>query len=386
MTPPVARPLKVMHIITDLQVGGAEMMLSRLLAQMDPRRFENQVVSLASEGILGAQIRALGVQVESLGMKPGRFSAAAFLRLVSRLRSDRPDVVQTWLYHADLLGGLAARAAGGLPVVWNLRHSSLEPGSSKRSTRAVVWLLARLSGWLPQRIVSCSLRAEQLHVEMGYPPEKMLVIPNGFDLGLFQPDEQARREVRAELTIPPDAPLIGMAARYNPQKDFHNFLEAARSLSGKDGTVRFLLCGKGADLGNAELTGWLQEYGLKERFTLAGLRHDMPRLMNALDIFSLSSAYGEAFPQTVGEAMACGIPCVVTDVGDSSYLVGETGLTVPPRDAPALAQGWEQMLGLSVAERRSLGEQARQRIQQNFSIAQITRRYEELYRQMAGRP
>jgi glycosyltransferase involved in cell wall biosynthesis len=376
-TPP--GPLKLIHIITSLDTGGAEMMLFRLVAQMDRARFENRVISLIPMGPMGVKIQALGIEVESLGMKPGRFSFRAFFWLVSLLHRERPALIQTWMYHADLMGNLAAWVVGGIPVVWGIHNSTLDPQSSRLNTRAVVWLLARLSCWLPKRIISCSLRARDVHVGIGYYPDKMIVIPNGFDTVMFRQDEQARRDIRVELAIAQDVPLIGMVARYDPQKDFRNFVEAARIISGKNGSVRFLLCGKGADWNNIELVGWLQENGLNGRFTLVGQRDDIPRIMNGLDILSLSSAFGEAFPLTVGEAMACGIPCVATDVGDTAYMIGDTGIVVPPKDPQALADGWERLLRMNPAERRKLGEQARQRIQDDFDLGRIVKQYEQLY-------
>jgi glycosyltransferase involved in cell wall biosynthesis len=176
--------------------------------------------------------------------------------------------------------------------------------------------------------------------------------------------------------------MIGMVARFHPQKDFHNFIEAASIFSGKNRRAQFLLCGKDADWENTKLVNWLAENGLKDRFILTGQREDVPNILNGLDIFSLSS-FSEAFPLTIGEAMACGVPCVATDVGDSAYLIGDTGIIVPPRDPRALSDGWEKILGMSIRERQALGERARRRIQQNFSIEQITQRYEMLYKQVS---
>jgi glycosyltransferase involved in cell wall biosynthesis len=372
---------KVTHVITSLNVGGAEMMLYHLLQHIDHDRFECGVLTLIPIGQVGDKIRALGIPVHSLEMRPGRPSLRALIQLIRFLRLESPDIVHTWMYHADLMGGLAARVVGGIPVVWGIHNSTLGSQSSHHSTRAIVWLLARLSGWLPKWIISCSIRARNVHVGIGYHPEKIIIIPNGFDLGIFHQDIQARNDMRLEMAISQETPLIGMVARYDPQKDFHNFIEAARILLLKNGSARLLLCGKGVDWDNEELVGWLQEYGLDNRFILTGLRDDIPSILNGLDVFSISSAYGEAFPLTVGEAMACGVPCVATNVGDTAYMIGDTGISVPPKNPRALAEGWRQLLSMSPEERHALGERARQRIQQNFNITQIAQRYEALYKQ-----
>jgi glycosyltransferase involved in cell wall biosynthesis len=239
---------------------------------------------------------------------------------------------------------------------------------------------ARLSHWLPARIVCCSEASRQVHRQRGYPADKMLVITNGFDLATFRPDQGARQSVRQELGIPEDAPLIGLVARFDPQKDHRNFLQAAAKLHAQLPESYFLLCGDDLTWENAELVGWIEPVGIRHRCRLLGTREDTPRLTAALDLATTSSAYGEAFPLVIGEAMACGVPCVVTDVGDSAIIVGETGVVVPPRDPQALATGWSQLLlDMSRDERLQLGMAARQRIMERYSMGKIVAQYESLY-------
>lgn len=372
----------ITHLITGLNTGGAETMLYKLLSGMDREAFEPRVVSLTDVGPVGEKIRALGVPVHALGMRRGVPDPRGAWRLTRLLKKDRPHLVQTWMYHADLLGGLAARLAGGvIPVVWGIRHSNLDPEGNKRTTiwttRACAWLSHRL----PAKIVCCSEASRRVHTALGYAAEKMVVIPNGFDLTAFKPDPEVREEVRRELGIPADALLIGLVGRFDPQKDHRNFVAAAALMSAAYPEVHYLLCGDGVSWDNHELAGWIDEVGLRQRFHLLGRREDMPRLTAALDIAS-SSSYGEGFPNVIGEAMACGVPCVVTDVGDSAFIVGDTGMVVPPRNPEALAQAWKKLMEMGPEGRKKLGEAARRRVLENFNLPDIVARYEGLYKEI----
>lgn len=358
-------------------------MLARLLASLSRDEFRASVIALAGWGPVGDVLKTEGVPVRCLGLSPGRVTPAAFFRLAGWLRELRPDVVHTWMYHSDLVGGLAARLAGSPPVVWGIHNSTLDPQHSRRSTLMVVWLLARLSHWLPARILSCSQAARDIHVRRGYCAEKFQIIPNGFDLSQFQPDPQARTSIRAGLGITDQVPLVGLVARYDPQKDHRNFVLAAERLSRRMPGVHFLLCGDRVTWDNPELTGWIDSAGLRNAFHLLGRRADMPAVMAALDVGTTASAYGEAFPQVVGEAMACEVPCVVTDVGDSGFLVGDTGKIVPARDPVALAAGLEEILTLPAEEHQRLGKAARLRVQENFSLGEICEQYSRVYRELA---
>ena len=369
---------KLIHIITSLDIGGAEMMLFRLLKHIDRTRFENQVICLVPVGIVGERIQALGVPVRSLNMLPTRPSLRAFFQLVRLLRRERPAILHTWMYHADLMGGLAGFLTG-IPVIWGMHNWSLDPALVKKSTIQVVHLNAWLSRWIPQRIIVCSDQVRDQHNRIGYDPAKFITIPNGFDLELFRPDASARSSLRKELHLDPDVFLIGLVARFDPLKDHQTFAQAAGLFLNRHPRAHFLLCGPryiGWD--NQRLRRWIEAAGPRANFHLLGQRLDVHIIMNGLDLNTLSSS-GEAFPTVIAEAMACGVPCVATAVGDTAYLVGDTGITVPPKDPQALAAGWERLFDLGALERQALGERARRRIEQHFSIIQITRQYEELY-------
>ncbi len=375
--------MKIVHIITGLNTGGAEVMLRELLRHCPRPEFDSQVISLTDIGPIGQSIRDLGFKVSSLRMRPQLPDPGALWRLSRRLKRLKPDVVQTWLYHGDLIGGLAARLAGIDALAWGIHISQLDAPQSKKSTLATVKAGALLSPFVPKRIVCCAQSALELHERIGYDARKMQVIPNGFDLREFKPDAAARASVRSELNVPLDAALVGLIGRFHPQKDHENFLRAARIVAQSNAQTRFVLIGAGSQWSNVELSGRIESAGLKARFHLLGRRDDMPRLSAALDILALSSSYGEAFPLVVGQAMACEVPCAVTDVGDSADLVGDTGRVVAPRDPQALAQAISELLDLGLEGRRELGKRARRRIEERFLIQSVAARYHELYRELA---
>lgn len=376
-----------MHVITGLGVGGAEVMLHRLLEASNREEDAHEVVSLTDLGEIGGRLLALGVPTIALGMRRSGVRVpdpVRVVRLALLMREFRPDVVQTWLAHADLLGGIAARLARVPRVVWGIHNSTLDPVRTRRTTQWTVAACARLSRSIPDVIVSVSRAARDVHVAAGYDASKFVLIPNGFDLARYRPDPEARREVRAELGLPPDAVAIGLPARYDPQKDHANFVRAAARLAARRPATRFVLCGLDTGEDNAELVALLAEHRLRDRFHLLGRREDMPRVLNALDVASLSSAFGEAFPLAIGEAMACGVPAVVTDVGDCGHLLGDTGRVVPPRDPAALAGAWEALVDLGAEGRRALGLAARERVAANFALPRIAERYAALYRRAAA--
>jgi glycosyltransferase involved in cell wall biosynthesis len=375
--------VKVVHLITGLHTGGAEMMLWKLLSAMDRRRFPSVVVSLLEPGPVAPRIRDLGIAVHTLGMSRGHPSARALLRLRRLLAAERPAVLQTWMYHANLLGEVARWASPVRHTVWNIRGAGLDLSVISRMTSWTIRAGAVLSR-SPSAVVVNSGDGQSGHAALGYRPRRWAVIPNGFDLERFSPDPSARRSLREELGLPGDAVLIGLVGRYDPQKDHPTFFRAAALLADRYPQVHFVLAGRDVVPGNPGLTGLIEGPAAGTSFHLLGERTDVPRITAALDIFSSSSAYGEGFPNVVGEAMACGVPGVVTDVGDSGAIIDDTGVVVPPRDAAALADGWARLLEAGADGRRRLGEAARQRVRDNYSLERVAGLYEALYSSLGG--
>jgi len=375
--------IKVLHIITDLALGGAEIMLCRVLSQMDSASFENEVISLTALGEMADKIRDLGIPVRALGMKRGVPNPFAAVRLVRWVRSSKPQVVQTWMYHANLLGGLAAFFGGGVPSVWGIHHTDLHSLGNRRLTIWTAEACALMSGWLPKYVVFCSQSALRSHIRLGYKTKKMEVIPNGFDLQAFKPDPYARLSVRAELGIQPETILIGIAARFHLIKDHHSFVRAAARLHARYPQVHFVLFGNGVTAENAELDLWMAQAGIRDGCHLLGERKDIARLFSAMDIVT-SSSLSEAFPLAVGEAMACGTPCVVTNVGDSALIVDKSGKIVPPGNPEALAEAWAELIEAGPDARRLLGMAARRRVKQRFALPAAVEHYQAIYTQLAG--
>lgn len=374
------RRLRVLHIITGLGDGGAESALFRLCSH--DRRHAHRVISLMDAGKYGSLLAGAGIEVHSLRMPRGKLSVGGLFRLWRLVRSAKPDVVQTWLYHADLIGGVVARLASASNICWGLHHSNLAPGTVKQNTIRVAQLCARLSRFVPWKIVSCSRRAAEVHAQLGYAADKFVVIPNGYDVAQFVPDSVARRRLRAEWGIPDDKLLLGMVARFDPQKDHANLLAALGQLKRRGSSFHCLLVGTGMESGNETLTQWLAAEGLTEVVSLLGRRNDIPAVMNALDVHVLSSL-GEAFPNVLAEAMACGTPCVTTDVGDAALIVGDTGWVVPPGEPARLARALEKALGLcrQPADWSARQQAARQRIVERFSIKKMVEAYHSVWAQ-----
>jgi glycosyltransferase involved in cell wall biosynthesis len=374
--------VRVLHITTGLGQGGAESALYKLVRATTPQ-IEHFVVSLLDEGVYGERLRAAGAQVEALRMRPGRPSLSALRRLQGSLRSIEPDLVQTWMYHADLLGGLAARFAGRRPIVWGVRHSNLELRRNRLSTLAIARVCAWLSNWVPTAIVFCAEQAAHAHAALGYRKEKFRIIPNGYDLATFATDPVARSAARLEWAGPQEV-LLGCVARWHPQKDHENLL-AALALVTRGTPVKCVLAGEGMTAQNPELMASIRRHGVERVAVLAGARNDIPTLMAAIDIHVLPSA-GESFPNVVAEAMAAGTPCVATDVGDVSAIVGDTGWVVPARDPLAFAAGIEAALeALRAQGKAALGERCRERIERRYGLARMSGAYVELWRSLVDR-
>lgn len=355
------------------------MMLYKLLSGLDRNHISSRVVSLTDVGSIGQKILDLGIEVTSLGMKPGSLNPDGIFKLAANLRSSNTELVQTWMYHADLLGGAAGLLAGRIPTIWNIRNSTLDRETSKMRTRMIVRLNAWLSHWLPKSVLVCSTRAQSIHEQLGYDKKKMWMVPNGFNLSEFHPDAIARSWLRSQLNLPENYLLIGLVARFDPQKDLVSFIQAARIVSCSLPDLQYVLCGDRIDPENEELVSWIKEAGLIEKFHLLGRRTDTPRITAGFDLAVSSSAYGEAFSNVVGEAMACGVPCVVTDVGDSAVIVENTGRVVPPRNPESLAAAMVEMMNLSPSERIKLGTEARERILNHYDLARIVEEYTKVY-------
>lgn len=359
----------VLHVITSLDRGGAEAMLVRLVVAAQRHGWvKNVVVSLRDDGPHASKLREAGIAVHSLGLDRASRLPGAFIKLVRLMRRVRPDLVMTWLYHADLIGTLAAMVSGvgARRVIWNLRCSNIEFARHAWTTYCTVKILSWLSP-LPRLVSVNSKAGREAHERLGYRPRDWMLLPNGLDLDEYRPDGQDRVLVRSELGLDAATFAVGVIARADPQKDHATLLEAAKLVSARCPHVQFVLVGRNTE-----------KLPPVDRVMALGERHDIPRLLRAMDVVVLSSAYGEGTPNVLAEAMATGVPCVTTDVGDAAVLVGESGLIISPRNPEELA-GAIETLDLEADQARSLrGQRARETIRRWHSLEYAEARYHEL--------
>ncbi len=377
---PAAEPPVVLHVITGLRTGGAEMMLWKLLSASAELRMAAHVVSLTDAGTVGARIQALGVPVTCVGMRRGFSSLSSWSRLRTLARTVRPTILQGWLYHGNLAAALLRGSRGLLRphLLWNVRGSFVGFGVERPLTRLVIYANAKLSN-RPSIIVYNSETSARQHEALGFNPAGRLIISNGFDTLQFRPDPGERERLRARLGLPRDARLIGLIARNHPMKNHQGFLEAAAPVIASDAALHVVLAGAGVP-GDAALARSIERLQLKGRVHPMDEVSNVHELLPGLDVVCSASSWGEGFPNVVGEAMACGVPCIVTDVGDSARVVGDTGLVVPVSDTEALSRAIADLISQPADQLRSLGIRARKRIEDQFSLAAIAAEYAALYR------
>lgn len=377
--------MKVVHIIPDLNQGGAEFALIRLAAAFaaseDPVPVKHTVICLKSAGRLAPQAEAAGLTVHALDMGAGELSIAGIRTLRRQLRELSPDVVHTWMYHANLLGALTRPR--GIPLLWSIRHAEFIPEQHSRTTRLVFDLTAWISRFAPDAISFASYASAIFHFGRGYPPRKSVVIPNGIDGARFRPDENARLVVRGELGVPARVPMIGLVGRFTPEKDHATFFRAAELVREQVPDLQVVLCGEDATDTNRELMDLIPG-ALRGCVHLLGVRLDAAAVMNALDVLVLSSS-SESFPNVVVEAMACGVPVVSTDVGDARRIIDAHGEVVPIGQPDQIAIAVVRALLLERSERERIGQRSRQHVLDTYDLDRFVAAYRRLYLELAQR-
>ena len=331
----------------------------------------------------GEQLRAAGVEVHELKMKSALDFPRSFLRIKEFIRGFKPDIVQTWMYHSDFLGGLAAYTCGIKNIIWGIHRTSLSWSDSK-STLLIMKLCALMSGWLPRKIIPVAEAGKKEHIAAGYDEKKMEVIPNGFDFSKLTATFSQRDKLRKECGFSGDDLVIGCLGRFHPVKGQDNFVKAAAIIlkNKPSARVKFLMVGDECDKNNAQLMSWINQHeGLKDQMVLLGNRNDVPVCLAGMDIFCMPSKT-ECFPLCLGEAMAMGLPCVGTEVGDAGYLSGGTVVLVPPQNESALAQALLEIISLPATERREKGKRGKARVLSEFAIEKVGERYDAVYQEL----
>jgi len=372
--------MKVMHIITSLETGGAQSILIQLIKQLKLNGFDQSVISMKPGGEQASIVSGLGIPVHEALFSFGNLIRSGIQ--CERIISDfQPDIIQSWLYHADFLT-ILLRNQAQTPVVWGLHHSYENNNRNllKFSTKIIAHWNAMFSRSVPQRIICCSKSAMESHIGIGYAKSKMVFIPNGIEGEQFRPNLEARDELRFELGLSPDTPLIGYIARYHPQKDHGTFFRAAALLIDEKPETHFLLAGNNVVPENPDFRQYLNSQGVPSHFHLLGRRSDIPGITAGLDIATLSSSGGEAFPLTILEAMACGIPSVATNVGDIKEVIGLSGVVVPPQNPKMLSEGWVEILNKGSEGRAVLGKIARERVEKYYTDEVMAGHYIDVYK------
>lgn len=370
--------MKIVHVIVGLNVGGAELMLRRLVeAHTRLGLHEHVVISLTDGGSLGHEFTKMGVAVETLNMKGLNDTPLVLYRLAKLLRRIKPDLVQTWMYHADLLGGLSAKMAGVKHVIWGVRTTDLSQGGNK-ATLLIRKLCSILSYFVPDQIVCAAHASMRAHAAVGYCAKRMMVIPNGFDVSLLKWSDQVRTAMRERLMIKEGDLIVGSVGRYSPVKDHRTFVQAAALIAKRFTRAKFLMVGRGLDSNNIDLVDMIEKTGFKERFVLVGQQGDVVPYLNAMDLFCLHSRT-EGFPNVLGEAMAVGLPCVSTDVGDAAMLLNNDEFIVEKNNPQALAAAVECLLSMNEDRRHQMGRAGSERIRANFSMESTAEAFSQLY-------
>jgi glycosyltransferase involved in cell wall biosynthesis len=369
------RPV-ILHATTGLNQGGAERVLAMLVTDPVLAGFRHVVYSLLDGGVIGSELEAEGVQVVSAGVSRSGRGALNIASFVAQYRTLSPVLIQGWMYHGNLLASTLGPFFSA-PVVWGIHHTTLSSTASWKA-RLTLRVSAAASWVSPSSIVYCSESARQVHAGRSFGSSGR-VIANGIDTRRYCPSVPAKAAVRTRLGIPHDAFVIGSVGRFDPQKDYLCLLQAARERRSRGGAVCFVLCGKDLSWENPVLVEWIRSLGLANDTILLGPRSDIAEVLNAFDVFTMSSQYGEALPLALLEAMSCGIPCVVTDVGDCAAVIGRRDLVVPARQPALLCRAWNRIESLSRAARAGIGDEMRGRVVSRWGRSRMAREYRKLY-------
>ena len=375
--------IRITHVINNLQVGGAELSLMRLLERVDRSRFSPSVISLIGEGTVGPRLRDLDIPVVALGPDRGRISPRILAALRRELRRASPQLIQSWMYHSNLAAHLVRGSVPGKPpIAWNIRHSLHELRHEKWLTRLVIKSGARRSR-RAEAVVFNSRVSMRQHEAIGFRSPRNLVIPNGVDLDLFRPVAGAREELRRSLGLAPEALLVGGVGRFHPMKD-HRMLARAVAIASDEGQdLHCVIAGRGYEV-ESDTRALRSASGLGDRLHLLPESTSIESIYSGLDLFAVSSRWGEGFPNVLAEAMACSVPSLSTDVGDAPSILDDPRRIVPPGDAEAMARAIEHVIGLDAESRRSLGRRDRDRIHQHYRMEDVTERYQGLWSQLVS--
>ena len=370
--------MKIVHIISSLHIGGAQQALYKLVTNLDYSLKDQMVISLTDDGIIGKKIENLGIHVEYLNMRRGTLKLGKLIYLIRCILKFKPSIIQTWMYHADLIGSLVSIFVRDSNLIWNIRQTDIDKKWMKKRSILIAKICSFLSYFFPKKIICCSKSSYESHVIFGYSENRMVMIPNGFDLNNFKPNKVDKESNRCELNILKDEFVIGLVARFHPVKDHKTFIESISLVIKNKQNIKVIMCGEGINYKNDTLFKMIKSFNLEKTINLLDKQSDLPKIYSTMNIL-VSSSISEGFPNVIGEAMACGVPCVATAVGESSFIIGKTGLVVPSQDSKLLAKALTEMIEYGTKKRLLLGDLARDRIKKYFSLDTVTIEYKKLY-------
>jgi len=373
--------MKILFLSRSLESGGAERQLAVLASGLSRIGWKVVIASFYYEGNVGSKLERDGVSIRYL-YKKGRWDVVGFaFRLIQLIKEEAPDIIHGYLPVPNIIAVLLRPLLPPHKLVWGIRASNMEMDQYDWLTRWSYRLERNLSGF-PDMIIANSQAGMEVMREKGFSIDKALMIPNGIDTQRFHPDSAGRVAIREQFGIAAGDKLIGLVARLDPMKDHLTFMRAAAYLINQRENMRFICVGDGPDSYRQKLMAVSMDLGIADRLVWADTVEDMAAMYNAFDVATLSSAYGEGFPNVIGEAMACGVPCVVTNVGDSAYIIGDTGIVVPTRNPEALAHAWDTMLDRIEKEGCELGVRARERLCRLFGDDALIKQSQQAFQRL----
>jgi glycosyltransferase involved in cell wall biosynthesis len=328
------------------------------------------VATFYPEGSFKRELESSGVSVESLEKRARWDVLGFFWRLLQSVRRIQPTILHGYLSTANILTVLLKPFCPTVKIVWGLRASNMELERYGWVEQVQSWVECKLSHFADLIVVN-SHAGFDFAARKGFSQDKMVVIPNGIDVDQFRPDPVTRKEMRQAWGIPEDMQLIGLVGRLDPMKGHDTFIKAAALLSRGRDNIRYICVGDGPDAFKQKLVALSKEMGLGHRLIWVSACDDVGAIYNALDLVTSCSSYGEGFSNVIGEVMACGRPCVVTDVGDAKRIVGDTGYVVAHGNPVALASAWQEALDSSGTEKARRSQMARERVIEHFSLERL---------------